>query len=54
MIGALEAVGLGWRLRDEYVDHIKSVTAEQVIAVAKKYLVPQRLTVAWLVPEKQP
>ena len=50
-IGALEAVGLGWKYRDFYVDKIKAVSAEQVLAVAQKYLVPQGLTVAYLQPE---
>lgn len=50
-IGALEAVGLGWKYRDSYVDKIKAVSAEQVLAVAQKYLVPQGLTVAYLQPE---
>ena len=50
-IGALEAVGLGWKYRDTYVEKIKAVSAEQVLAVAKKYLVPQGLTVAYLQPE---
>ena len=53
-IGALEAVGLGWKYRDTYVDRIKAVNAEQVLAVAKKYLVPQGLTVAYLLPEQAP
>ena len=50
-IGALEAVGLGWKYRDTYVDKIKAVSADQVLAVAKKYLAPQGLTVAYLQPE---
>ena len=50
-IGALEAVGLGWKYRDSYVDKIRAVSAEQVLAVAQKYLVPQGLTVAYLQPE---
>jgi zinc protease len=49
-IGQLDAVGLDWHLADQYVDRIKAVTAEQVQAVAKKYLVEQQLTVAELVP----
>ncbi len=53
-IGALEAVGLGWKYRDAYVDKIKAVSADQVLAVAKKYLVPQGLTVAYLQPEATP
>ncbi len=51
-IGALEAVGLGWKYRDTYVAKIKAVSTEQVLAVAKKYLVPQGLTVAYLQPEQ--
>ncbi len=49
-IGALETVGLDWRLLDEYVDRIRAVTAEQVQAVAQKYLIEDRLTIAELVP----
>ena len=49
-IGQLEAVGLDWRLADEYVDRINAVTAEQVQAVAIKYLVEEALTVAVLDP----
>jgi zinc protease len=50
-IGTLETVGLDWRLMDEYVDRLKSVTAEQVQAVAKKYLIDDHLTVAVLEPQ---
>ncbi len=50
-MGALETVGLGWRLMEDYPDRIKAVTAEQVRAVARKYLVKQHRTVAVLVPE---
>ena len=49
-IGQLEAVGLDWRLADEYVDRINAVTAEQIQSVAKKYLVEEALTVAVLDP----
>ncbi|MGB5716424.1 MAG: pitrilysin family protein [Gammaproteobacteria bacterium] len=49
-IGQLEAVGLDWRLADEYVERINAVTAAQVKAVAKKYLVEEALTVARLDP----
>ena len=58
-IGKLEAVDHDWQLLDEYVERIKAVTAEQVQAVAKKYLVEDRLTIAVLDPlpmeqDKQP
>ena len=49
-IGRLETVGLGWPLLNEYVEHLSSVTPEQVQSVARKYLVPDNLTVARLEP----
>ncbi len=49
-IGVLDSVGLDWRRMDEYVPRIKAVTAEQVRAVARKYLVDDNRTVAELVP----
>lgn len=49
-IGALETAGLGWELLDIYPEKIKAVTAEQVRAVAHKYLIDQHRTVAELVP----
>jgi zinc protease len=49
-IGQLETVGLDWRLADEYVDHLKAVTAEQIRQVAQKYLVEENLSVAELEP----
>jgi len=50
-LGQLETVGLGWELVDEYVDRLTAVTPEQVRAVARKYLVPETLTVAVLDPQ---
>jgi zinc protease len=50
-IGRLETVGLGWPLVDEYVEHLGRVTPEQVQAVARKYLIPDNLTVAVLDPQ---
>ena len=54
MIGALAAIGLDWRLKDQYVANIQAVTPEQVVAAAEKYLRPDRLTVSYLLPEKTP
>ena len=50
IIGVLETIGLSWQLADEYVDKIKAVTSSQVLSVAKKFLVDERLTVADLHP----
>ena len=50
-IGRLETVGLPWSLEKEWLDKIQLVTAEQVQAVAKKYLVKQTSTVAVLEPQ---
>jgi zinc protease len=50
-IGILETIGLDWKEADKYLPGIEAVTAEQVQAVAKKYLVDERLTVAQLVPQ---
>jgi len=57
-LGMLETVGLGWELADQYVERLAAVTPEQVQAVARKYLIPDRMTVAVLDPQpldgKQP
>jgi zinc protease len=50
-IGLLETVGLDWRLFDSYLDNIKAVTAKQVQAVARKYLIDKHLTIAVLEPQ---
>jgi zinc protease len=50
ILGTLETIGLSWRIADQYVDGVKAVTAEQVMEVAKKYLIDDRLTVAELDP----
>ncbi len=50
LIGTLESVGLSWRLKDRYDAGIHAVTAEQVQAVARRYLVRERATVATLLP----
>lgn len=49
-IGKLESVGLDWRIAGDFVERINAVTPEQVMAVAKKYLVEDRMTFAELVP----
>ena len=51
IIGIFETVGLSWKDAEKYVESIKAVTAEQVQAVAKKYLQEDKLTVAVLDPQ---
>jgi zinc protease len=50
-MGTLETVGLDWRLMDSFVERLRAVTPEQVQAVAKKYFIEERLTVAQLDPQ---
>jgi zinc protease len=50
-LGELETVGLDWRLESQMVDRLRAVTAEQVRAVARKYLKPTNMTVAVLAPQ---
>jgi zinc protease len=51
VIGMLETLGFGWETMEEYAERIGAVTAEQVQAVAKKYLVADQKTVAILDPQ---
>lgn len=51
-IGLLETVGLRWQIADEYVTRIEAVTAADVQAVARKYLVDDNLTVGVLRPRE--
>ncbi len=53
-IGMLETVGLGWRTAERYVDAVRAVTPARIQAVARKYLVDERLTVAVLEPAGRP
>jgi zinc protease len=50
-IGALQMAGLSHNVMDLFVEKLKAVTAEQVIEVAKKYLVDETLTIAYLDPQ---
>jgi zinc protease len=50
-IGGLEATGMHWRDIDTLLDKLKTVTAEEVQAVAKKYFTDDTLTVAVLDPQ---
>jgi zinc protease len=50
-IGGLEATGHSWRDIDTLLEKLKTVTAEEVQAVAKKYFTDDTLTVAVLDPQ---
>ncbi len=50
-LGMLETIGLGWQKVDEYVDKVNLITAEQVRDVARKYLLEDKLTIAYLDPQ---
>jgi zinc protease len=50
-LGMLETVGIGWQKESEYVDKVKSVTAEQIQAAAHKYLIEDHLTVVQMQPQ---
>lgn len=50
-IGAFEAAGFNWRDYDKLLEKLRSVTAEEVQAVAKKYFSDDSLTVAVLDPQ---
>ncbi len=50
MIGQLESVGLSWELIEQDADALEAITPEQVSAVARKFLVPERLTLGHVLP----
>jgi zinc protease len=49
-IGLLETIGIPWDEMDKLHERIDALTAEDVQTVAVKYFVPERLTVAELIP----
>lgn len=50
-IGMMEVIGLSYRDLDLFIEKLQQVTSEQVQAVAKKYLIDDNLTVAYLDPQ---
>lgn len=51
VLGIFETVGLSWQEADQYVASINTITAEQIQAVARKYLQADQLTVTVLSPQ---
>lgn len=50
-LGMLETVGIGWEKVDEYVEKVTQITAEQVRDAARKYLLEDKLNIAYLDPQ---
>lgn len=50
-IGIAETIGFSWKILDGSLAKLRAVTAEQVQAVANKYLVKDNLTIATLDPQ---
>jgi zinc protease len=53
-VGGIEAAGLNWRDLDTVIEKLRSVTAEEVQEVARKYFKDDSLTVAVLDPQPLP
>ncbi len=50
-LGMLETIGLNWQKADEYVKKIQHITPEQIRQVARKYLIEDHLSIAYLDPQ---
>src|SRR5205823_13221911 len=50
LLGTAETVGAGWPYVANYVENLRKVTQEDVVRVARQYLVPDELTTGILVP----
>ena len=49
-IGALESIGLGWRILDDYSNNLKAVTTDDIRQVAQQWLIPANMTTLYLKP----
>lgn len=50
-IGTIETIGFSWKILEDYPNRLRAVTPEQVQAVARKYLLKDKLSVATLDPQ---
>ena len=50
-VGQLATMGYDWRMIKIYPEKLKAITSEQIMAVAKKYLVKDNMTVGILDPQ---
>ena len=51
-LGMLSTLGLDWRLAGEFEANLAKVTAEDVRDAARRWLVDERRTTAFVLPEK--
>jgi len=51
IIGQLDAVGLDWRLKDQYIEKIRKITPDDIIDAVKKYIRQDELAITHLMPE---
>jgi zinc protease len=50
LLGQLESIGAGWNRIDQFLEHIRAVTAKDIQRVAKQYLTQDNRTVGILIP----
>ncbi|MBH0176355.1 MAG: insulinase family protein [Nitrospira sp.] len=50
LLGQLESIGAGWHRADQFLEHIRAVTAKDIQRVAKQYLTQDNRTVGILIP----
>jgi zinc protease len=50
-LGSFEAIGGGWQREAEALETLRSATPDDLLRVAKRYLLPEALTIAALIPE---
>ncbi|RMP57087.1 M16 family peptidase [Pseudomonas syringae pv. atrofaciens] len=53
MIGELETVGLSWKLMDNELEALQSVTPQDIQKAANTYFTRERLSVAHVLPEEK-
>lgn len=53
LIGALAATGHDWRIKDQWAEHIRQVSASDIQGVLRNYLVDEQLAVARIIPAAQ-
>jgi len=50
-LGDYEGIGLSWKQAHQFINKIKTISAEQIVLVLNKYFIKERLTVAILEPQ---